>query len=81
FANRVRAKVAQVIELRNALQARLVEIKSKRRMFHLIDDQTPDSATRQNGSGSASGTIGNPSGGFSYVRPNDPNSGTRPIQT
>lgn len=82
FANRVRAKVAQVLELRNALQARLVEIKSKRRMFHLIDDQTPDSANRQSaGSGSSGGTIGAPSGGYEYVRPNNPNSGTRPIET
>lgn len=79
FSNRVRAKVAQVIELRNALQARLVEIKSKRRMFHLLSDQTADSNQRQSGGGG--GLMSGGSTGSQWQRPDSLNTTLTPVQT
>jgi hypothetical protein len=81
FANRVRAKIAQVTELRNALQSRLVEIKSKRRMFHLVSDQTPDTNMRPNGTGGANLLAGGSSTGQVWQRPSQTNTGPTPIQT
>ena len=44
FANKVRAKLVEELQLRAALEARLVEIRAKRAAFHTLADQTKDVA-------------------------------------
>ena len=58
FANKVRAKLVEVLMLRAALEARLVEIRSKNVAFHMTSDQSPDTATGNLNSSSTSSSSG-----------------------
>ncbi len=69
FANKVRAMVVQELQLRNALQAQINLVKSKRIAFSMLADQTQDQSSGSLLNGTSASSLLNPTGSQSTSTP------------